>query len=63
MAIKLSISEFNKKIRQEISSFKPEVLIFDQRFNGGGDYTKTPADLMFEIPELMPEGSVQGFML
>ena len=52
----MSISEFNKKIRQEISSFKPEVLIFDQRFNGGGDYTKT-ADLMFEIPELMPEGS------
>ena len=52
----MSISEFNKKIRQEISSFKPEVLIFDQRFNGGGDYTKT-ADLMFEIPELMPEGA------
>jgi hypothetical protein len=36
--------------------FQPQVLILDQRFNGGGDYLKT-ADLMFEIPELMPEGA------
>ena len=52
----LSISEFNKRVKAEILLFQPQVLILDQRFNGGGDYLKT-ADLMFEIPELMPEDS------
>ncbi len=52
----VSISDFNDQVRAAIAEFQPQVLILDERFNGGGDYTKT-ADLMFELPGLLPEGA------
>lgn len=49
-----SIADFVDAVRTAIREMKPQVLVVDQRHNGGGDYTTT-ADLMFEIPELLPD--------
>ncbi|MGI9327816.1 MAG: hypothetical protein ACR2PZ_21540, partial [Pseudomonadales bacterium] len=50
------ISQFNDEVRAAIAQFRPRALIVDQRFNGGGDYTKT-AGLMFDMPEMLPTGT------
>lgn len=49
------IERFADTIRQRAAAARPSYIVVDQRFNGGGDYTKT-ADIMYELPELVASG-------
>ena len=37
----LSIADFQAQARKALADLGPRVIVLDQRFNGGGDYTKT----------------------
>ncbi|MHA1544051.1 MAG: hypothetical protein ACTSU8_02845, partial [Alphaproteobacteria bacterium] len=50
------VEAFVDEIRAAINELEPQVLILDERFNGGGDYTET-VQLMFDLPGLLPEGA------
>jgi len=49
------ISPFLAQARRSIAELRPQNLILDMRFDGGGDYTKT-ATFMTELPSLVPAG-------
>jgi hypothetical protein len=46
------IGDFDTQVRERAREMRPDYLVIDQRFNGGGDYTKT-AGLMMDLPELV----------
>lgn len=46
------IRAFTRRVRRAASDSPPAYMVIDERFNGGGDYTKT-ADLMFDLPDLV----------
>lgn len=48
------LDTFKTEIYDAIAEQNPEVLIIDERQNGGGDYTWT-VDLMYALPERLPE--------
>ena len=48
------ITLFLAQARQSIAELRPQNLILDMRFNGGGDYTKTVA-FMSELPTMVPD--------
>lgn len=50
------VGRFVGEIRAALKELSPAVLIIDERHNGGGDFTLT-ADLMFDLPGLLPEGA------
>lgn len=47
------IVPFLAQARQSITKIRPQNIILDMRFNGGGDYTKTAA-FMSELPTMVP---------
>jgi hypothetical protein len=47
------IRPFLSQARQSIAQARPQIVILDMRFNGGGDYTKTAA-FMSELPGMLP---------
>lgn len=49
------IEDFVRDVSQRAGREHPEVVVFDQRFNGGGDYTKTRG-LMNSLPGKIAEG-------
>ena len=55
------ITPFLAQARQSIAELRPQNLILDMRFNGGGDYTKTVA-FMSELPTMVP-GNGQIFVI
>lgn len=46
------IGEFEGEVRERARAMRPDYIVIDQRFNGGGDYTRT-ASLMMDLPELV----------
>ena len=50
------IADFVREVRAAVQELKPQVLVVDERMNGGGDYTTT-ADLMFDLPGMLPAGA------
>lgn len=49
------ISPFLAQARRSIAELRPQNIILDMRFDGGGDYTKT-ATFMAQLPSLIPPG-------
>jgi hypothetical protein len=49
------IDAFNADVLEMAERLRPRLLIVDQRFNYGGDYTKT-YDVMTRLPDLIAEG-------
>ena len=46
------ISAFLSQARRAMAEFRPQNVILDMRFNGGGDYTKT-ASFMTDLPKMI----------
>jgi hypothetical protein len=49
------ISAFLTQARRSIADLRPQNIILDMRFDGGGDYTKT-ATFMADLPGMVPPG-------
>lgn len=49
------IEDFVRRVSRRIGKERPEVVVIDQRFNGGGDYTKTRT-LMTSLPGKIADG-------
>jgi len=53
-----SIPDFTSRVLSEIAALAPQVIIVDQRFNGGGDLTRTH-DLMTALGDVVgPDGRI-----
>jgi len=52
-----TISDFASRMQSELEEIQPSVIIVDQRFNGGGDFTRT-AEFMSSLGALAGDGRV-----